>query len=79
MSKKKAIPFEHSLKELEALVKKMDSGELNLEESLSAFENGISLIRQCQAALQNAEQKVQMLIENNGELTTQAFDEDDDE
>ncbi len=74
MSKKiTAISFEHSLKELESLVKKMDSGDLSLEESLQAFEQGIGLIRQCQNSLQTAEQKVQMLIENNGALQTRAF------
>lgn len=74
MSKKNtAITFEHSLKELESLVKKMDSGELSLEESLQAFEQGIGLIRQCQTSLQTAEQKVQLLIENNGELQNRDF------
>lgn len=78
MSKKNTpVSFEHSLKQLESLVKKMDSGELSLQESLLAFEEGIGLIRQCQTSLQNAEQKVQMLIENNGELETRAFKETD--
>ena len=77
MAKKKAVSFEESLTELEELVKKMDSGELSLEESLTAFENGIGLIRNCQSALQSAEQKVQMLVEKNGELNTEAFEEDE--
>ena len=74
MSKKNTpVSFEHSLTELESLVKKMDSGELTLEESLVAFEKGIGLIRQCQTTLQAAEQKVQMLAEHHGELVTQDF------
>jgi exodeoxyribonuclease VII small subunit len=74
MSKKSTVvSFEHSLKELESLVKKMDSGELSLEESLQAFEQGIGLIRQCQNSLQTAEQKVQMLIETSGELQHREF------
>ena len=77
MAKKKAVSFEDSLAELEELVQKMDSGELSLEESLAAFENGIGLIRSCQSALQNAEQKVQKLIEKNGELSTEAFADDE--
>lgn len=79
MSRKKTISFEHSLSELEALVKKMDSGSLSLEESLTAFENGISLIRSCQAALHSAEQRVQLLIEKNGELDTVAFNDEEPE
>lgn len=79
MAKKTAVSFEHSLQELEALVKKMDSGELSLEESLLAFEKGIGLVRQCQATLQEAEQKVQVLMERNGELHTEPFDADNNQ
>jgi len=75
MAKKSSANFEVSLQELEQLVKKMDSGEFNLEESLIAFEKGISLIRQCQTTLQQAEQKVQILLEKNGELHTEPFQE----
>lgn len=79
MAKKPVVSFEHSLQELEALVKKMDSGELTLEESLQAFEKGIGLIRHCQSTLQGAEQKVQLLMEHHGELHTEDFHEDNDE
>lgn len=70
MARKNSNSFEDSLKELENTIRKMDSGELGLEESLQAFEKGISLIRQCQSTLQSAEQKVQLLMEQNGELHT---------
>lgn len=79
MAKKNTASFEESLTELETLVKKMDSGELSLEDSLVAFEKGIGLIRHCQTTLQTAEQKVQLLMEHNGELQTQPFHEDDNE
>ncbi len=59
------IDFEATLKELEELVKQMESGELGLEESLSAFERGVKLTRQCQAALKNAELRVRALTEND--------------
>lgn len=75
MAKKSPANFETALLELEQLVKKMDSAELNLEESLSAFEKGIGLIRHCQTTLQQAEQKVQQLMEKNGELHTENFQE----
>lgn len=69
MSKKqpKSFDFEKSLENLEELVSAMEEGELSLEESLQAFEKGIKLTRECQAALKNAEQKVQVLINENGD------------
>lgn len=69
MSKKKdsVFNFEESLASLESLVTAMEDGDLSLEESLQAFEKGIRLTRECQSALQNAEQKVQVLLADNGE------------
>ena len=69
----KGFEFEHSLAELEVLVQKMESGDMSLEQSLKAFEQGIKLTRDCQKALTEAEQKVQLLLEKNGELTTEPF------
>lgn len=57
--------FEASLQALEALVKQMESGELGLEASLQAFEQGVALTRHCQRALQQAALRVQKLSENN--------------
>ena len=56
--------FEGSLSELEQLVWEMESGELPLEESLKKFEQGIKLIRSCQEALTDAEQKVEILTKD---------------
>lgn len=60
------LAFEEALDELEALVHKMESGELSLEDSLAAFERGVKLTRHCQAALKSAELKVKVLTENAG-------------
>ena len=77
MARKKAAPdFEHSLAELQALVERLESGELSLEDSLTAFEQGIGLTRECQAALAQAEQKVQIILERDGELEPAPFDAD---
>lgn len=73
-SKKKALNFEESLQSLEKLVNELEKGDLSLEDSLKSFEEGIALTRHCQAALQEAEQKVQLLTEQNGELTSQPFE-----
>jgi exodeoxyribonuclease VII small subunit len=68
MTTKKSYPFEQSLVKLENLVEKMEAGDLTLEDSLKTFEEGIRLTRECQQALSQAEQKVKMLIEQNGQL-----------
>jgi len=69
--------FEEALEELERLVSSMEEGELSLEDSMTAFEKGIKLTRECQTALQKAEQKVQILLNEGGE--TQAFDVKDED
>lgn len=67
--------FEESLSELEALVERMEGGEMTLEESLGAFERGIALTRTCQQALQAAEQKVEILTRNDPDAETEPFDD----
>ncbi|ARN73468.1 exodeoxyribonuclease VII small subunit [Oceanicoccus sagamiensis] len=73
---KKSVDFEEALDQLEELVEDMENGDLTLEESLKAFEQGIKLTRECQTALSQAEQKVQMLVEENGKLKAVELDED---
>jgi exodeoxyribonuclease VII small subunit len=77
MPKKEPVApsFEEALGELEALVEKMEAGDLSLEESLSAFERGIALTRTCQEALQAAEQKVEILTRNDPDADTEPFDD----
>lgn len=55
--------FERALGELEGLVARMEEGELSLDDSLSAFERGIALYRQCQQALDRADLKVRQLLD----------------
>jgi exodeoxyribonuclease VII small subunit len=69
--------FEKSLKELEALVAKMEQGNLSLEESLQHFERGIQLTRTCQQALQEAEQKVEILLKKSGQEDIAPFASED--
>lgn len=83
MSKKiagKTPDFEKSLAELEQIVERMEQGELSLDESLKQFERGIALTRSCQTALQEAEQKVEILLRKSGDAAELApFDTDADE
>ncbi|HEU4655036.1 MAG TPA: exodeoxyribonuclease VII small subunit [Steroidobacteraceae bacterium] len=73
--------FERSLTELEALVEKLEQGDLSLDESLKCFERGVQLTRTCQAALKQAEQKVEILLRRSGEpeqFERAEFDNDDE-
>lgn len=74
---KKTPDFEQALDQLEVLVEEMENGDLNLEESLKAFEKGIKLSRECQSALSKAEQKVQLLIAENNQLKAVDFETTD--
>jgi exodeoxyribonuclease VII small subunit len=65
--------FEHSLDELEQLVQKMEKGEQTLDESLAAYERGVALYRQCQAALEQAELRVRLLSDPQRPDTAQDF------
>ncbi|MFL0800676.1 MAG: exodeoxyribonuclease VII small subunit [Agarilytica sp.] len=76
MAKKDTPDFEKTLEELEDIVQSLETGELSLEDSLTTFERGIKLTRQCQTALQEAEQRVTILLEKNGETVEEAFDTD---
>ncbi len=60
---KDGLAFESLLAELDATVQKMESGQLSLEESLSCFERGMALTRQCQAILSEAEQRIEKLMQ----------------
>lgn len=74
MSKTTTPNFESTLKELETIVHDLEAGEMSLEESLSAFERGVKLTRECQSALEKAEQRVNLLIEKNGDVVSKPFD-----
>jgi len=69
--------FESALAELEALVEKMEQGDLSLDDSLRQFERGVQLTRSCQQALKDAEQKVQVLLEKDGQITLEPFEDDE--
>jgi exodeoxyribonuclease VII small subunit len=70
------LSFEQALSALEALVEKMESGDLSLEESLQSFERGVQLTRSCQQALRAAEQKVEILTSRDVDAAAEPFDGD---
>lgn len=64
--KKKRTPdLEKSMRELENIVTALEDGELPLDKALAQFEQGVKLSRDCQQALEHAEQRVQVLLEND--------------
>ena len=75
----KSPDFEQSLLELEALVEKLEQGDVPLEEALKTFERGVALTRQCQTALRTAQQKVEVLLARNGDESIEPFADDDDD
>ncbi|MBI6548793.1 exodeoxyribonuclease VII small subunit [Xenorhabdus lircayensis] len=76
-SETEKIPaFETSLKELEEIVIRLESGELPLEDALDEFERGIQLARQGQKTLQQAEQRVQILLNHDAQSPLDEFSSD---
>ena len=75
MTAKKNINLEKSLADLETLVEELESGDLPLDKAMKKFEEGIKLTRGCQAALKDAEQKVEILLKSaGGEESMEDFD-----
>ena len=68
-----APSFEATLAQLEALVARLESGDLPLDEALRTFEQGVRLTRECQSALTTAQQKVQQLLQRGETLTVEDF------
>ena len=79
MASRKKIDLEKSLADLEELVEELESGDLPLETAMKKFEEGIKLTRGCQTALKEAEQKVEILLKNNGAEKLEDFEVDDDD
>jgi exodeoxyribonuclease VII small subunit len=72
------LNLEKSLQELEALIDELEGGELPLEQAMQKFEQGIKLTRSCQAALKDAEQRVEILLKSaGGEEALEEFEVDE--
>ena len=71
--------FEEALEKLEEIVRRMEGGEMTLEESLKAFEEGMKLSRFCAKKLDEADRRVDILLRQEGELVTKPFTEEERE
>ena len=77
MTATKKVNLEKALADLETLVEELESGDLPLEKAMKKFEDGIKLTRACQAALKDAEQKVQILLKTAGGESLEDFEAED--
>jgi len=70
--------FEDRLTALEAVVERLERGELTLDESVQLFEEGVKLSNACKVELEKAEGRVQVLVESKGGMQVAEFDEGDE-
>lgn len=73
MSEAKPPDFEQALAELEALVARLERGDMPLDDALKTFERGVELTRQCQSSLKTAQQRVDILLKRNGQTDPEPF------
>ena len=76
MAKEKT--FEEQIGELEEIVKKLENGDVSLDESLSLFEQGIKLTKGCQKILDTAERQVKVLMSDGNEMVEKDFINEND-
>ena len=66
--------FEDSIKKLEEIVTELENGNLNLDESVTKFEEGMKKAKQCNNILEDAEKKITIILEKDGELKEEKFE-----
>ena len=66
--------FEETMKQLELIATELERGNLNLEDSVKKFEQGIELSKKCNKYLEQAEKKITILLQNDGELKEETFE-----
>ena len=77
MSKEKS--FEEQMEALEGIVTELEKGELSLDESLSKFEDGMKLAKECNKILESAEKKITILVNKDSELVEENFNTEENE
>ena len=68
--------FEEKISKLEGIVNELEKGEMNLDESLKKFEEGMNLSKECNKMLEEAEKKITILLEKDGNIEEDNFDEE---
>lgn len=73
------INFEEAIAGLEAQVRRLEGGNMTLDESITAFEEAVKLVKICNERLENAERRVRILVEGaDGTVSDAAFDSEDE-
>mgnify|MGYP000389915451 FL=1 len=67
------INFEEAMKKLEQITAELEKGELSLDESVKKFEEGIKLSKECNKILEDSEKRINILINNDGNITEENF------
>ncbi len=74
MSKEKeSKSFEELMETLESIVQELEKGDLNLDDSVAKFEEGMKISKECSKILESSEKRISILLENNGEMTEEIF------
>lgn len=66
--------FEEQINELENIIKELEEGKLNLDDSVSKFEEGMQISKECNKMLEDAEKKITILLNQDGEVKEETFD-----
>ena len=74
---KKTQNFETKLTELEKIVSELEKGDLSLEDSVKKFEEGMKISKECNSLLEDAEKRITIILEKNGEILEEDFDTED--
>ena len=70
--------FEEKMKDLENLVAELEKGDLNLDESVNKFEEGMKISKECNDILQKAERRISIILEKDGDITEKDFNNNED-
>ena len=70
--------FEENIDDLEKIVSELESGDLNLDDSVSKFEEGIKISKECNKILEDAEKKITILLNKDGEIKEENFTTEED-
>ena len=69
----KELNFEENMNKLEKIVQELEKGDLNLDDTIKKFEEGMKISKECNKYLEDAEKKITVLIENKNEITEEDF------
>ncbi len=73
LQEKNTIKFEDAMKELEQIASQLEKGDLNLDQSVTKFEEGMKLSKTCNKILEDAEKRISILIKNEDDVTEENF------